>query len=208
MGVFMNSEEQKVSYIIGRQLGEDFKKQNIEISFDDLFNGIKGAYNGEDSSLSPEETNEVMNAFQQRMHAAAMALQEAAMNENLKAGQAFLEKNAKEDGVQVTDSGLQYKVVNSGSGKTPGASDTVEVHYEGTLIDGTVFDSSYQRGQTISFPVNGVIPGWTEALQLMKEGDTWELAIPANLAYGEQGAGGAIGPNETLLFKVELISVK
>ncbi len=127
--------------------------------------------------------------------------------ENLKASQEFLENNAKEDGVTVLDSGLQYKIVNSGEGKQPSATNQVTVHYHGTLPDGTVFDSSYERGSPATFPVNGVIAGWVEALQLMKEGDKWQLFIPSELAYGERGAGGDIGPNCALIFDVELIRV-
>ena len=120
---------------------------------------------------------------------------------NLKDGEAFLAANAKKEGVKTLPSGLQYKVLKSGSGKTPKATDTVKTHYHGTLIDGTVFDSSVERGEPVEFPVNGVIPGWTEALQLMKEGDKWQLFVPAKLAYGERGAGGKIGPNSTLIFE-------
>ncbi len=120
----------------------------------------------------------------------------------------FLAANAKKDGVKTTASGLQYKVIKSGTGKSPKATDTVKVHYHGTLIDGTVFDSSVERGEPVSFPVNGVIPGWTEALQLMKEGDKWQLFIPSKLAYGERGAGAKIGPNATLIFEVELLAVE
>jgi FKBP-type peptidyl-prolyl cis-trans isomerase len=123
-------------------------------------------------------------------------------------GEAFLAENGKREGVVTLPSGLQYKVLKSGTGKTPKLSDKVETHYRGTLIDGTEFDSSYKRGQTATFPVNGVIPGWTEALQKMKEGDKWQLAVPSKLAYGERGAGREIGPNATLLFEVELIAVK
>ena len=127
---------------------------------------------------------------------------------NLKAGELFLAENGKKEGVKTTASGLQYKVVKSGSGKTPAVTDTVKVHYHGTLIDGTVFDSSVDRGEPVTFPVNGVIPGWTEALQLMKEGDKWQLVIPSKLAYGENGAGGKIGPNAVLQFDVELLGIE
>lgn len=126
----------------------------------------------------------------------------------LEKGQAFLKENATKPGVKTTASGLQYKVLREGTGKQPVATDTVEVNYEGRLIDGTVFDSSYKRGQSISFPLNGVIPGWTEGVALMKEGAKYEFYIPSNLAYGSHGAGGAIGPDETLVFDVELIKVK
>lgn len=126
----------------------------------------------------------------------------------LEKGQEFLKENAKKEGVKTTASGLQYKVLREGSGKQPKATDTVEVNYEGKLIDGTVFDSSYKRGESISFPLNQVIPGWTEGVQLMKEGAKYQFYIPSKLAYGSRGAGGAIGPDETLIFDVELIKVK
>ncbi len=132
---------------------------------------------------------------------------DAALEENTTKGQAFLEENATKDGVLTTDSGLQYKIIEEGEGTSPSAEDQVTVHYRGTLIDGTEFDSSYSRGEPASFPVNGVIPGWTEALQMMKPGSKWQLFIPSNLAYGPRGAGADIGPNETLIFDVELISV-
>lgn len=128
----------------------------------------------------------------------------------LEKGKAFLEENAAKEGVKVTESGLQYKVLTEGdaAGKSPAATDTVEVHYRGTLIDGTEFDSSYKRGETLSFPLNRVIPGWTEGMQLMKEGAKYQFFIPSHLAYGPQGAGGIIGPNETLIFEVELVKVR
>jgi len=128
----------------------------------------------------------------------------------LEKGKAFLDENASKEGVEVTESGLQYKVMTEGdaAGKSPSATDTVEVHYRGTLIDGTEFDSSYKRGETISFPLNGVIAGWTEGVQLMKEGAKYQFFIPSHLAYGSRGAGGVIGPDETLIFEVELVKVR
>ncbi len=204
----MESDQQKVSYIIGRQIGGDFKKQSIEIKFDDFFQGVRSSFLGEASEIEETEVARVMGAFQEKMKAAHEELTNEATKMNLAEGEAFLAENKKIEGVTTTESGLQYRVLESGTGATPELTSEVETHYEGTLIDGTVFDSSYQRGETVSFPVNGVIPGWTEALQLMKEGDVWELAIPSTLAYGEQGAGGAIQPNATLKFKIELIKVK
>jgi len=203
----MNTEMDKVSYIIGRQIGGDFKKQGIEINFDHFSQGARSAFLEENSEISDDETNTIMSAFQAKMQEQMMRMQNEMGAENKAAGMAFLEENKKRDGVQITESGLQYLKVESGSGKTPTSDDKVEVHYEGTLVDGTVFDSSFQRGETITFPVNGVIPGWTEALMLMKEGDTFELAIPSELAYGAQGAGNTITPHSTLKFKVQLIKV-
>lgn len=203
----MNTDMDKISYIIGRQIGGDFKKQGIEINFDHFSQGARSAFLGEKSEISEEETNTVMSTFQAKMQEEMMRMQGEMAGKNQAEGKAFLEENAKREGVITTASGLQYLKLESGNGKTPTAADQVEVHYEGTLIDGTVFDSSYQRGESITFPVGGVIAGWTEALQLMKEGDVFELAIPSELAYGEQGAGGTITPFSTLKFKVELIKV-
>ncbi len=198
---------QEVSYIIGRQIGSDFKTQNLDVNFDELIEGLKGAYLGEESKLSDEKTQEIMNAFQVKMAAEAQKRSEEASKVNIEAGQKYLESNKAKEGVKTTESGLQYSIATTGEGQTPNAESTVEVHYEGTLIDGTIFDSSYKRGETTSFPVNGVIPGWTEALQLMKEGDIWHLTIPSELAYGPRGAGAQIGPHSVLNFKVELIKV-
>lgn len=204
----MDTDQQKISYIIGRQIGGDFKGQNIEITFEDFFQGVRSSYLGEESEIKEDEVARVMSAFQERMQAAAQELSEKAGETNKAEGKAFLDQNKTLEGVIETATGLQYRVLKSGTGATPTIDSTVETHYEGTLIDGTVFDSSYQRGETISFPVKGVIPGWTEALQLMKEGDIWELAIPSDIAYGAHGAGAAIQPHATLRFKIELIKVK
>jgi FKBP-type peptidyl-prolyl cis-trans isomerase FklB len=203
----MNTEMDKVSYIIGRQIGADFKQQGIEINFDHFAQGARSAFLGENSDLSDDETNTVMNAFQAKMQEQMTRMQNEMGEKNRAEGLAFLEENKKREGVEVTNTGLQYKRLETGSGKTPAATDQVEVNYEGTLIDGTVFDSSYQRGESITFPLNGVIPGWTEGLQLMKEGDTFEFVIPSELAYGARGAGNMITPHSTLKFKVELIKV-
>lgn len=203
----METQIEKVSYIIGRQIGGDFKAQGIDVALDIFCESVKAAFNGEESKISAEETQSVMTQFQTEMQAKAQEAASAIGAENMKQGEEYLAKNKEVEGVQVTESGLQYKVVKAGEGKTPSAEDQVEVHYEGKLIDGTIFDSSYQRNQTATFPVNAVIPGWTEALQLMSEGAEFELTIPSNLAYGENGAGAAIAPNATLIFKVELVKV-
>lgn len=203
----METHMEKVSYIIGRQIGGDFKTQGIDVVDAAFIKGFEAALAGNDSEISDDETQKIMQAFQVEMADKAQKAQNAASEKNIEEGRNYLAANKENEAVTETQSGLQYKVITSGSGATPTAEQTVEVHYEGTLIDGTVFDSSYQRGQTTSFPVNGVIAGWTEALQLMKEGDVWELTIPSELAYGARGAGGMIGPNCVLNFKVELIKV-
>jgi FKBP-type peptidyl-prolyl cis-trans isomerase FklB len=198
----------KVSYSIGLNIGKDFKAQNIEVNPDLLARGIKDALSDSKPLLTEEEIQEAVGTFQQERMAEAEAMAKEMGEKNLKEGEAFLQENAKREGVVALPSGLQYEVIEEGTGKSPKPGDEVTVHYRGTLVDGTVFDSSYERGEPVTFPVEGVIPGWTEALQLMKEGAKWKLFIPPSLAYGERGAGQVIGPNATLLFEVELISVQ
>jgi FKBP-type peptidyl-prolyl cis-trans isomerase len=169
--------------------------------------GMRDAFEGAEARLTEEEINAEMMAFQEKVEAEREAAQAQVAEGNAEAGAAFLAENAQREGIVVTDSGLQYEVVTAGDGASPGPDDQVEVHYRGTLIDGTVFDSSYDRGQTVTFGVTQVIPGWTEALQLMKEGDKYNLYIPSDLAYGAGGAGQVIGPNSTLIFEVELIKI-
>ncbi|WP_018478186.1 FKBP-type peptidyl-prolyl cis-trans isomerase [Pontibacter roseus] len=195
--------QEKISYIIGRDMAANLKKQGIEIQAEPFMKGLKEVLAGQPSSLSEQEVQQAMMQLQQEM----TQNQGAKGSENQKKGEAFLAENKGKEGVKTLPSGLQYQVLQEGTGKSPAASDKVTTHYHGTLIDGTVFDSSYERGQPATFPVNGVIAGWTEALQLMKEGAKWRLFIPSNLAYGSQGAGDVIGPNTTLIFDVELISV-
>jgi FKBP-type peptidyl-prolyl cis-trans isomerase FklB len=194
----------RISYIIGRDMASNLQKQGIGIEADPFMQGLKEVLEGKSSSLSQEEMQQAMMALQQEMG----QKQNAQGAENKKAGEDFLAENKNKEGVHTLPSGLQYQVLKEGTGKSPSKSDTVTTHYHGTLIDGTVFDSSYERGQPATFPVNGVIAGWTEALQLMKEGAKWRLFIPADLAYGAQGAGDVIGPNAALIFDVELLSVK
>lgn len=203
----LKESRQRISYALGADIGNNLKRQDIDVDSKTLAAGISDAMAGK-SALSPDQIKEVMGEFRNQMMAKMQAAQAEEGKKNLTAGEAFLAANAKKDGVKSTASGLQYKVAKSGSGKTPTPTDTVKVHYHGTLTDGTVFDSSVDRGEPVTFPVNGVIPGWTEALQLMKVGDKWQLTIPAKLAYGEQGAGGKIGPNSTLLFDVELLGIE
>jgi len=196
----LKTQKDKLSYSLGMEMGENLRKNGIEIDQAIYQQGIKDALSGEKTLLTEQEASEVIAAYQKEWL-------KTYAEKNKAEGEAFLAKNKKKEGVKTLPDGLQYKVITDGKGKKPKVTDTVTVNYRGTLVDGTEFDSSYKRGQPASFPVNGVIKGWTEALQLMKEGSKWELYIPANLAYGEQGRQG-IPPNSVLIFEVELISVK
>lgn len=203
----MQSDDQKVAYSIGLSIGTNFNNQGLELDPAFVNQGIVDAMSGNEPKLNEAEMQEVMMRFQQAQMEKMQAKQGEEASKNAEASAAFLAENATKDGVVTTESGLQYKVITEGTGAKPGPTDTVEVHYRGTLIDGTEFDSSYRRGETVSFPVNGVIAGWTEALQLMHEGAKYELYIPSDLAYGPGGTGGPIGPNQALIFEVELVSV-
>lgn len=204
----LKDQKDKVSYSIGTDIANNLKKQSIDVDPDLLARGIKDAYSGSKPLLTEKEVHDTLTAFQKEMMAKMQEKQKKAGEKNKVDGEAFLAENKKKEGVKTLPSGLQYSVIKEGAGKMPKATDTVTVNYKGTLIDGTEFDSSYRRGQPVSFPVNGVIAGWTEALQLMKEGSKWQLFIPSSLAYGEKGAGNTIGPNAVLIFEVELISIK
>ncbi|MGE5252468.1 MAG: FKBP-type peptidyl-prolyl cis-trans isomerase [Planctomycetaceae bacterium] len=204
----LKDQKEKISYIIGRDIGAKLKEQSVDIDPDILARGIKDGLSGARPLLSGPEAREVMTAFEKELRAKQETARKAAGEKNKKEGEAFLAENKKKEGVKTLPSGLQYKVIRPGTGKKPKATDTVTTHYKGTLIDGTEFDSSYKRGKPATFAVNGVIPGWTEALQLMEEGAKWQLFIPPNLAYGERGAGQVIGPQATLIFEVELISIQ
>ncbi|MDO1445869.1 FKBP-type peptidyl-prolyl cis-trans isomerase [Rhodocytophaga aerolata] len=193
----------KISYIIGRDMAANLQKQGIDVEAEAFVQGMKEAMAGKPSVLSQAEVQQAMMALQQEVS----QKQQAKSSGNKKAGEDFLAENKNKEGVKTLPSGLQYQVLQAGKGKTPSKTDKVTTHYHGTLIDGTVFDSSYERGEPATFPVNGVIAGWTEALQLMQEGAKWRLFIPSNLAYGSRGAGSDIGPDSTLIFDVELISV-
>ena len=206
--VSLKSQKDKVSYIIGLDIGNNLKRQGADIDLDTLLRGMKDALSGNKPLLSEDEMREVTTAFRQEMAKKQAEETKKLAEKNKKEGEAFLEENKKKEGVKTLPSGLQYKVITEGSGKSPTESDTVTVNYRGTFVDGTEFDSSYKRGEPATFPVKGVIAGWVEALPLMKEGAKWQLFIPPGLAYGETGAGNAIGPNATLIFEVELISIK
>ncbi|MEN9809835.1 MAG: hypothetical protein RLZZ488_1402 [Pseudomonadota bacterium] len=203
----LKSQLEKVSYIIGLDIGRNLANQGIEVDAQALVLGVADSMGDADAKMTEAEMQSVMTAFQTEMEAKQAKLQAAQSSKNIDEGKAFLEINRMKEGVIVLPSGLQYREVKAGTGRSPKATDKVTTHYRGTLLDGSVFDSSYERGEPATFPVNGVIAGWTEALQLMKEGAVWELFIPADLAYGARGAGGKIGPNATLTFTVELLNV-
>lgn len=205
--VTLNNDGQKRSYALGMDIGNSVKDLPVKLQIDYLTAGIRDVVQGDKTQLTDDQQKAVMQDFVKEVEAAQKKKTDAKAETNLKAGEKFLADNKSKDGVKVTDSGLQYKVVKAGEGDSPGTDDSVKVNYEGKLIDGTVFDSSYERGEPVTFPVGAVIPGWTEALQLMKPGSEYMLYIPAKLAYGERGAGAKIGPNETLVFKVELLKV-
>ena len=204
----LKSEKEKISYSIGAEIGTTLKKQALDIEPEVLVKAIKDVLAGGKMLMTEEEVIETLTSFKKDFIAKKQELEKQLGEKNKKEGSSFLAENQKKEGVKTLPSGLQYKVIKSGSGKKPKLDDTVTTHYRGSLIDGTEFDSSYRRGKPVTFPVNQVIPGWTEALQLMEEGAKWELFVPSNLAYGEKGAGNEIGPNATLIFEVELISVQ
>lgn len=198
----------KLSYALGMSMGHNFKGSGIKsINADDFAAGVAAVYDGTKPAMTYDEAKRIVQDYFTNLETEMQAKNAQAAEENLRIGNAFLEENAKRDGIKVTASGLQYEVLKEGKGHSPKAEDRVEVHYTGKLIDGTVFDSSVERGVPATFGVTQVIPGWVEALQLMKEGDQWRVYIPANLAYGPNGAGGVIGPNMALIFDVELLRV-
>ncbi len=199
--VELNTEDQKVSYSLGMDVGKNIAESNFEnIDVATFLAGAKAVLESGEPKLSEDEAQtiirEYLTGLQQKKTAAAVAK-----------GQEFLAKNKEKEGVMTTESGLQYEILQEGSGPKPAATDKVKCHYVGTLLDGTEFDSSVKRGQPATFPVNGVIAGWIEALQMMTVGSKWKLYIPSELAYGERGAGQMIGPNETLIFEVELLEI-
>lgn len=206
----LKTQKEKASYTIGVDIGQSLKNQGIKVDANLLARGIRDGLSGGKLLLSDQE----LKATQEILQKEIMAMQQEQLKKiaakNKEEGEAFLAANKKKEGVVSLPSGLQYRVLKggNGSGKKPQLKDTVTTHYRGTLINGTEFDSSYRRGQPASFPVNRVIPGWTEALQLMEEGSKWQLSIPSALAYGERGAGPQIGPNATLVFEIELISIQ
>lgn len=203
----LNDQKAKVSYSLGFQVGTSYKDMGVELDAKTVTSGIMDALTGAESKLSEEEVRTVLQEFHKQLTQKKNSKMKIVGTKNQEEGVVFLTENKKKDGVVTLPDGLQYKIIKAGTGKQPIATDKVTVHYRGTLIDGTEFDSSYKRGTPATFGVNRVIKGWTEALQLMKEGAKWELYIPSELAYGPRGAGAQIGPNAVLIFEVELISI-
>ena len=204
----LNSQKKKVSYAIGLDIGKNFKERAMDIDMEILIQGLRDAQGSGQPLLKSEEIQKVMTQFQQDMMKVEQEKRMGQAQGNKTREDAFLKENAKKPGMQTTASGLQYMVISTGTGPLPKLTDTVKVHYRGSLLDGSEFDSSYKRNAPAVFPINGVIKGWTEALQLMKVGSKWQIFLPSSLAYGEQGAGQAIGPNATLIFDVELLGIE
>ncbi|MBT8196769.1 MAG: FKBP-type peptidyl-prolyl cis-trans isomerase [Bacteroidia bacterium] len=195
------SKLDSVSYALGISIAQNISNQGLkEVNSDMFAKGLEDYMKGGDMKISMEQANKMLNDY-------FVAMQNEKSKESIEMGKKFLAENATKEGVVTLPSGLQYKVLKEGTGAKPTLDDQVSTHYHGTLVDGTVFDSSLQRGEPATFPISGVIKGWTEALQLMPVGSKWELYIPSDLAYGERGAGGSIGPHATLIFQVELLSI-
>jgi FKBP-type peptidyl-prolyl cis-trans isomerase len=201
------SEQDSISYSIGQSIGKNLSDPNFDLNYEAVIEGIQDAMVNHTSIMSEEEMNKVMTAFNNKIMSKRNAVVNEMKEKNSALSQAFLEANKQKEGVKVLPDGLQYKVINSGAGASPSATDKVKVHYKGSLITGEEFDSSYKRGEPTEFGVNQVIKGWTEVLQMMKVGDKWEVYIPSELAYGENGAGQMIGPNAALIFEIELLDI-
>jgi FKBP-type peptidyl-prolyl cis-trans isomerase FklB len=202
------SEREKLSYAIGMEMGKGVKSQGLDVDPTILSQGLNDAISGGKSLMSEEELRQVISALQQEIRQKQAQAQEAAAAENKSKGDAFLAANGKKEGVVVLPDGLQYKILTAGQGKKPAESDTVLCNYKGSFLDGTEFDSSTKAGKPVPFEVKNVIPGFKEVLQLMPVGSKWQVVVPSNLAYGERGAGGVIGPNATLVFEIELVSIQ
>lgn len=200
----LKSEKEKFSYAVGVQMAQQLRSQGMEVDANAFSQAISDILSGAAPKLSEEEMQAVFTSFQEKRQ----TVMKKQAEENQKAGKAFLENNKKEKDITVLDNGLQYKIITAGSGKKPSASDTVTVHYQGTLINGDEFDSSISRGEPATFPVNGVIKGWQEILPLMPTGSKWKIFVPSELAYGDRGAGAQIAPHSTLIFEIELLSIK
>ena len=204
----LQTQKGKVSYSIGLDIGRNMKRQMIEVDLDLLMRGVKDGLGDGKPAISDSVMQQTMAAWQKEMMAKMNEKQKKVGDQNKKEGDIFLAENKKKAGVITLPSGLQYKILKDGTGKSPKAADTVVFHYRGTLLNGKEFESSYKRNQPVTFPVNQLIAGWTEALQKMKVGSKWQLFVPFNLGYGENGAGQDIGPNATLIFEVELLDIK
>lgn len=205
--VALETPKQRLSYAIALGFGKQLANDGLDVDVDAFSEGMRDAMEGNEARMTDEEIRAEMLAFQERMEAEQMEGQQAIAAANMEAAASFFAENGAREGVMTTASGLQYEVLEAGEGASPSAADQVEVHYRGTLLDGTVFDSSYDRGQTVTFGLGQVIPGWTEGLQLMTVGSKYRLYIPSELGYGAGGAGATIGPNAALIFDVELIDI-
>ena len=203
----MDEKMDKVSYLIGRQVAGSLLQQGISVELKKFCEGIEDGINNKELPFTNEEAAQIMQSFEAEMQQKLQAEKQAFAEKNLQSGLEFLDKNKNADGIQITDSGIQYRILEDASGDKPKATDTVETHYEGKLLSGEVFDSSIQRGESVSFPVGGVIKGWQEVLQLMSVGARWQVFIPAHLAYGENGSPPKIGPNSVLEFEIQLIKI-
>lgn len=204
----LKTQKEKASYAIGMNIGKTFKKDAVDVDPAIFLRGVKDALSGSKALLTDEEIKSTLTILQTQLQKQQEETMRQAAEVNKKAGDAFLAENKSKEGVVALPSGLEYKILTPGTGPKPAATDTVVCNYRGTLIDGKEFDSSYKRGQPATFPVSGVIKGWTEALQLMPVGSKWQLFVPADLAYGDRGAGPDIGPGSTLIFEVELLSIQ
>ena len=199
----LKTDKDKLSYIFGVQVGQGLRAEGVELEMDAFTAGIQDMLAGNESQIGQATTEKIVSAYQEKKQLEIAEISAKKQNESA----TFLANNAKNDGFVVTASGLQYKIIEKGEGKSPTREDKVIAHYTGKLLDGTVFDSSHDRGEPATFPVSGVIKGWQEVLPMMKEGAKWQIVVPANLAYGDRGVGNLIGPNETLIFDIELVSI-
>jgi FKBP-type peptidyl-prolyl cis-trans isomerase FklB len=204
----LQTQKGKVSYSIGLDIGRNMKRQSIEVNIDLLMRGLKDGLGNGKPALSDSDMQQTMAAWQREMMAKMNEVQKKVGEKNKKEGEAFLAENKKKPGIVTLPSGLQYKILKDGTGKSPKPTDTVVTQYRGTLINGKEFDSSYKRGQPLTFRVSQMIAAWGEALQMMKVGSKWQLFVPSNLGYGEIGSGQDIGPNAALIFEIELLSIK
>jgi len=203
----LTTTAEELSYALGMDVAKSLKRFGAEVDLDVFMEAVATVMKGDETLLTPQQARKAMQAFAQEKRKKQISERKAAAKKNLAKGEAFLAQNKSKEGVKTTDSGLQYQVIKAGEGPKPTETDTVTVHYRGSLLDGTEFDSSYKRGKPTTFPVKGVIAGWTEALQLMSVGSVYKLFIPSRLAYGERGAGKKIGPNSALIFELELLEI-